>query len=102
MPDEKNNQQLQEQNPESNAGGENNVEETPQSPQENGNEMFQQILSNFNDLQQQFLGMQESMSLLIDGGATVREQNNTTIEPSTPQDADTFEYVPIDELDLNI
>ena len=101
MPNEENNQQLQEQKPESNAGGDNNDEETPQSPQENGNEMFQQILSNFNDLQQQFLGMQESMSLLIDGGATVREQNNKIIEPSTPQDADTFEYVPIDELDLN-
>ncbi len=100
MPDEKLEQQ-EEQKPESNAGGDNHVEETPQSPQENGNEMFQQILSNFNDLQQQFLGMQESMSLLIDGGATVREQNNTTIETSTQQDADTFEYVPIDELDLN-
>lgn len=100
MPNEKLDQQ-QEQKPESNVGGDNNVEETPQSPQENGNEMFQQILSNFNDLQEQFKGMQESMSLMIDGGATIREQNNTIIEPSTPQDADTFEYVPIDELDLN-
>jgi hypothetical protein len=92
----------EEQKPEPNMGGDNNVEETPQTPQENGNEMFQQILSNFNNLQEQFRGMQESMSLLIDGGATVREQNNTIIEPSTPQDADTFEYVPIDELDLNL
>ena len=101
MPDENLDQQ-QEQITEPNAGGENNVEETPQTPQENGIEMFQQILNSFNDLQQQFKGMQESMSLLIDGGATVREQNDTVIEPSTSQDADTFEYVPIDELDLNL
>jgi hypothetical protein len=91
-----------EQNPETKPGGENNDEVTPQTPQENGNEMFQQILNNFNNLQEQFKGMQESMSLLIDGGATIREQNDTIIEPSTPPDADTFEYVPIDELDLNI
>ena len=72
------------------------------STDNSSNDSIMQILSSINDVQAslraQLISMKDSISQFVDAGGVIREDDNV---PSIDDD-DSNDYVPIEELDLNI